>query len=349
MKNHLTQSSLLVVFTSFLCVSSALAQQSRGGNRPANVIVEPVKIDIQQTVVEAVGTAEAINSLAIFPAAADKVVAVNFVPGQWVEKGSVLIELDARRQVVALQRAQIQLKDATRNLERLEQSRDKGAVTQSALDDAKTAKELAKVDVLDAQADLQDRQVIAPFSGTVGLTEIEVGDRITQQTLITTLDDRSQLYINFRAPESSVAMLSNDSQVTLQPWTNRGKSLVAKIAQLDSRISTDDRTLRIRAILDNTADEYRPGMSFRVNLTVAGQAFPMVPESGLSWGASGAFVWKVVDNKAVKVPVQIKQRLRGYLLVEGDLSDNDTLITEGIQRLRPGQEVNSQTALAQLP
>ncbi|GAC16422.1 RND family efflux system membrane fusion protein [Aliiglaciecola lipolytica E3] len=323
----------------FCRIHAANAQQF-GQQGPTEVITNKVNLDSQKTSVEAVGSAEAVKSVDIFPAAADRVVSVNFVPGQKVTKGQVLLELDSRRQKAALQRAKIQLADATRNLTRLQQSSSKGAVTESALDVASTAKELAQMDVIDAEIELQDRMVLAPFTGYVGLTDVEVGDRITLQTLITTLDDRSQLFINFRAPESAANTLNQNSIVTVQPWTNRDTTLEANIAQLDSRISNTDRTILARAILDNQNDSYRPGMSFRVNISVLGQNFPVVPESGLSWGATGAYIWKVVDDKAVKVDVQIKQRMRGFLLVEGDINAGDQLIVEGIQRLRPGQAVD---------
>ncbi|MEP4890622.1 MAG: efflux RND transporter periplasmic adaptor subunit [Aliiglaciecola sp.] len=329
---------LMALLTSY----SANAQQF-GTKGPTEVIVDSVHLDTQKSSVEAVGSAEAVKSVDIFPATADKVVSINFVPGQKVTKGQVLLELDSRRQKAALQRAKIQLADATRNLTRLQQSRSKGAVTESALDIASTVKELAKMDVIDAEIELQDRQVIAPFSGYVGLTDVEVGDRITEQTLITTLDDRSQLFINFRAPESAANTLGQNSLVTVQPWTNRDATLEAEIAQLDSRISDADRTILARAILDNHQDMYRPGMSFRVNISVQGQAYPIIPESGLSWGATGAYIWKMVDGKAQKIEVQIKQRMRGYLLVEGDINEGEQLIVEGIQRLRPGQAVEART------
>ncbi|MDO6694130.1 efflux RND transporter periplasmic adaptor subunit [Aliiglaciecola sp. 3_MG-2023] len=324
-------------------LSFSASGQQFGAKGPTEVIVERVHLDSQKSSVEAVGSAEAVKSVDIFPATADKVVSVNFVPGQKVTQGQVLLELDSRRQKAALQRAKIQLADATRNLQRLEQSRSKGAVTESALDVASTAKELAKMDVIDAEIELQDRRVIAPFTGYVGLTDVEVGDRITEQTLITTLDDRSQLFINFRAPESAASTLGQNSSVTVQPWTHRDVTLDAKIAQLDSRISDSDRTILARAILDNQQDKYRPGMSFRVNISVLGQTFPIIPESGLSWGATGAYIWKMVDGKAQKIEVQIKQRMRGYLLVEGDISEGEQLIVEGIQRLRPGQAVEVRT------
>ncbi|MFT4939482.1 MAG: RND family efflux transporter MFP subunit [Paraglaciecola sp.] len=326
--------------------SNSVLAQSRGESRPTDVISQILQFEAQKLEIEAVGTAEAFRSVNIFPAAADKVVAVNFVPGQQVDKGMILLELDARRQRTALQRAKIQLKDASRTLTRLKESKQQGAVTQSVLDDAATAQALAEVLVAEAIDDLDDRSVIAPFSGVVGLTDVEVGDRIGINTLITTIDEREKLYINFRAPESALSLLRRDSQVTVQPWTDRNLTLPAEVAELDSRVAESDRTIRARALLANDEDVYRPGMSFRVNLSFYGQHYAVIPESGLSWGASGSYIWLVDQGKAKKVAVDIKQRLRGKILVSGEVTEGDELIVEGIQRLRDGQDVAARTALA---
>lgn len=340
-------------FLTLLCFSGCLISggvlaQSRGDALPTDVISQTLQFEAQKLEIEAVGTAEAIRSVNIFPAAADKVVAVNFVPGQKVEEGKVLLELDARRQRTALERARIQLEDASRTLTRLEQSKQQGAVTQSVLDEASTVKALAEVVVAEAKADLDDRFVLAPFSGVVGLTDVEVGDRIGIDTMVTTIDKRDQLFVNFRAPESALSLLRNDSNVTAQPWTDRTLTLPAEIAEVDSRVSETDRTIRARALLNNENDIYRPGMSFRVRMSLDGQRYAVIPESGLSWGATGSYIWLVNDGRASKVAVEIKQRLRGKILVSGDISEGDELIVEGIQQLREGQEVKSRQELVNL-
>ena len=322
-------------------VSFSTVAQNRDAGRAAQVISMPVEFERVTKQIEAVGSAEAVQSVVIYPAVADKVTAIHFKPGQKVQRGDILLELDARRQRVAVDRARIQLADAERTLERLTTSRQQGAVPQIQLDDAATARDLIKVALTEAETELEDRTVRAPFAGVVGLTDVEIGDRITQQTQITTLDNRSQLLINFRAPETALSMLQQQPELTLQPWQGDAINLDAEISQVDSRIDNVNRTIRVRALLDNSDDLYRPGMSFRVKLEVSGEAYAVVPEAALLWGATGAYVWMEQDNKAKKVDVQIKQRLSGRLLVAADLAEGDMLITEGVQTLRAGQSVQA--------
>lgn len=326
-----------------LCVCDAWAQWS-GNNQATEVITESVTFEYATSKVEAVGTAEAIRSVVLFPAVDDRVTDVLFHPGQRVKAGELLVQLDDRRQAVAMRRAEIQLIDAQRTFKRLQNSAKDGAVTQSALDDAETALAIAKVELDSARADLDDRKVLAPFTGVVGLTDVEVGDRITRQTAITTIDQRSTILINFEAPESALPVLLNEPKVTLEPWSNRQETLTASVAEVDSRINETDRTVRARALLENTNDKYRPGMSFRVRLLLKGERYVAIPEAALLWGASGAYIWKSVDGKAVKTPVEVKQRLRGRILVDGDIDAGELLIAEGVQRLREGQAVTSITS-----
>ena len=328
-----------------LCALSLPAySQYFGDNQAKLVVLEEVAFKNETKNVEAVGTAEAIRSVTLYAAVSDEVTEVNFVPGQHVEKGKVLVKLDDRRQQVAVRRARLQLEDSLRTFKRLQESHERGAIAQSELDLARTDRDLAEVALAEAQADLDDRIIQAPFSGVVGLTDIEVGDRINEQTAITTIDDRSKLYVNFRAPEAALSVLMNNPKVTLEPWTNRNKDIKAEIAEVDSRISEDDRTMRARALLDNSKDRFRPGMSFRVNLSIDGNRFAAIPEAALLWGANGAYVWISENGKAKRIDVEVHQRLRGTILVSGSLEEGDLLISEGVQRLRNGQDVTTELA-----
>lgn len=328
----------------FNFISFYLSAQQFDDNAPTKVIVSPLQFENDRERVQSVGTAEAIYSVVLYPAVADRVIEVLFSAGDRVKKDQILLHLDDRRQQVALARAQINVEDAKRTVNRLQESRAQGAVPQNELDDAMTLYELSKVALQEARVELQDRVVRAPFSGVVGLTDIEVGDRITIQTPITTLDDRSELYVNFSAPEVALPMLNAKPILTLQPWLNTDDPVTAIISQIDSRININSRSFKVRALVDNKEDKFRPGMSFRVELLLEGQRYAAIPEIALMWDAIGAYVWISEQQKAKRIDVAIKQRLAGRILVDGNLKEDQLLITEGIQRLREGQVVSYKTA-----
>lgn len=336
--NRIVVIGTLVVSTGLL-LPNAVAQQWGGADRAAVVITQPIGFERIQRHVEAVGYAEAKRSVALYPAVNDLVLEVNFKPGQRVKKGDVLVRLDDRQQQVNLERARIQLEDAERTVKRLTTSRQQGAIAQSELDQAITARDLMKVALREAQVAYEDRQVKAPFDGIVGITDVEPGDRITTQTLITTIDQRDQLHIDFNAPEAALELLLLGAELQVRPWANRNTTIPAEIVEVDSRINMTDRTIRVRAAVDNSQDLYRPGMSFRIGLTYYGDNFAVVPESALMWSTDGAYIWLEKEGKAHRVNVNIQQRLAGRILVEGAIQLGDTLIVEGIQSLRHGQAV----------
>ena len=345
MINIISRYARVSAYCAVMALTSLPVHSQLMGDKQAKLVVtQPITFTHEIRKVEAVGSAEAVRSIVLYPAVADEVVEVNFVPGQRVEAGKVLVRLDDRRQKVAVKRAELTLADAQRTVDRLTTSHEKGAVPINELDLAKTQRDLAEVALEEARVDLQDRYIKAPFDGVVGLSDIEVGDRINEQTVVTTLDNRSKLYINFKAPEAALPVLMSSPEVTLEPWTDRETTLKAEIAQIDSRINESDRTLRARAILDNSSDQFRPGMSFRVNLSIKGDRFASIPEAALLWGATGAYIWLAENGKAKRVDVNVHQRLRGSILVAGDINEGDVLITEGVQRLRTGEAVTTELA-----
>lgn len=339
MSSRLVITRACIGICALLLTPTSVLAQSWGAEQAANVVVEQVKFERELTRVDAVGTSEAAKSIMIYPAVADEVTAVNFAPGDYVEAGDVLIELDARRQKVAVARATLQLMDAKRNVERLRVSRREGAIPQSELDAAEIEKELIEVDLEEAETNLEDRTVRAPFAGYVGITDIEIGDRIDTNTAITSLDQRNQLIIDFNAPEAAAELLRGKPNLSVQPWQNRSADIPVEIIAIDSRIDPQTRTLRARALMNNSDDLYRPGQSFRVRLQVQGDTYAVVPEAALLWGPDNAYVWVAENNQAKRVEVQIQQRLEGRVLVEADLELGDLLITEGVQTLREGQNL----------
>lgn len=310
------------------------------------VIAEPLRFEFARTRVEAVGTSRAMQSVDIYPVTAGEVVAVNFEPGQWVEAGQVLVELDSREEALGVRMARLQLEDAERLYDRYQRSADSGAVTPTVLDAARTAAESARLDVERAEIALADRRIRAAFDGFVGTTETERGDRVNPATMITTLDDRQALLVSFEVPEAFIGEISVGNYVDLETWNSRASVVSGEIVDISSRIDPQTRTFVARARVANADDALRPGMSFRVAAEVTGELFPVVAETGVQWGSDGAFVWSIENDQATRIPVKVVQRRAGRVLIDAELQNGDIVVVEGIQRMRNGIEVNYDTLTA---
>jgi membrane fusion protein, multidrug efflux system len=313
-------------------------------DRTVRVVVEPLQLSTARTRVEAVGTSRAVQSIAVHPATSGEVVAVNFEPGQPVAQGDVLVALDQRDEKLAVELAEVRLKDAQRLYERYERTGDTGAVTPSTLDAARTAVEAARIELDRAKIALDYRTIEAPFSGYVGITDVDPGDRVNPDTMITTLDDRSALLVSFEVPEVLVGDLEVGDEVEVQTWQDRGPQAYGVVVDIGSRIDPVTRTFVARAWVENEADRLRPGMSFRVAMNLEGTPYPVIAETGVQWGADGAYVWSVVERRAHRVPVTIIQRQQGRILVDAELSEGDLIVIEGVQRVRDGVEVSYEPA-----
>jgi len=304
------------------------------------VIVEPLQVDRARTRVEAVGTSRAVRSIELHPATSGEVVAVNFQPGQRVAAGDVLVQLDQRNEELAVSLARVRLEDAERLYDRYQRTGSSGAVLPTTIDAARTAVEAARIELQRAQVALDYRSIEAPFDGFVGITDVDSGDRINPDTLITTFDDRSSLLVSFEVPEALIGQLAVGASVNVATWSNRGPTASGDIVDIGSRIDPATRTFEARARVGNSADALRPGMSFRVSMTVAGTPYPVIAETAVQWGADGAYIWTVVDGQARRVPVRVIQRQQGVVLVDAELEPGDLVVVEGLQRMRNGLDVS---------
>lgn len=307
-----------------------------GRAAPTRVIVEPIAYESEQTRVEAVGTSRAIKSVELHPESSGEVVAINFQPGQRVSAGAVLVELDARDAILAVELAEVRLKDAERLYTRYRNTGSSGAVLPTTIDAAETQAEAARIELGKAKIALDHRTIEALFDGHVGITEIDAGDRIDPSTLITTLDDRSALLVSFELPEALIGELRVGDRVSLGTWADREDRLSGEIVDIGSRIDPATRTFVARARVENDDDKLRPGMSFRVRIEISGNEFPVIAETAVQWGAEGAYVWSVVDGIAQRIPVNIVQRNKGRVLVDAELDRGTLIVVEGIQRMREG-------------
>lgn len=304
------------------------------------VIAEVLQLEREQTRVEAVGTSRARLSAELYAPTSGEVVAVNFEPGQAVKAGDILVELDSREEKLAVRVAALRLEDAERLYDRYKRSESSGAVVPTVLDAARTAVETARVELARARLALDDRTIEAVFDGFVGSTEVDPGDRVTTTTLITTLDDRSSLFVSFDLPEAFIGELTVGEQVQLETWNGKAPVVNGEVVDIGSRINPQNRTFVARARVSNENDSLRPGMSFRARIDVQGELFAVVSETGVHWGADGAYVWSVINGAAAKIPVRIVQRRAGRALIDGALSDGDLIVVEGTQRMRDGLAVN---------
>ncbi len=311
--------------------------QGRGpGGGGTLVVTEAVATGTVNDQLAAIGSGEAIQSVVVMPQASGTIEEILVVAGDKVTKGQVLARLDDDEQVIARDRAEVALRSATERSQSLSNLR---SVSRLDVLDAQIAEETAKLELSTAELNLKRREIVSPIDGVAGIVPANVGDNVTTQTAIVTIDDRSSLLVDFWAPERFATAIAVGHPVEATSIARPGDVVTGVVHAIDNRIDPGSRTIRIRARIDNPDDKLRAGMAFNVALRFPGDTFPAVDPLAVQWDAEGSYVWQVVDGQSVKTRVRIIQRNPDVVLVDADLAPDDAVVIEGLQRVREGSPV----------
>ncbi|MFP4519559.1 MAG: efflux RND transporter periplasmic adaptor subunit [Oceanicaulis sp.] len=303
------------------------------------VVAQEVSHERATRRVEVVGTARARRSAVIYPETSGEVVEIGFEAGDYVEAGAPLLELDAEEEALAVRLAQVEVDQAGQLLARYQRIEGTGAVSAAQIDEARTALDAAEIELERARLALSERTVRAPFAGYTGLTDIDPGTRITSDTAITDLDDRTALRIDFDAPEEVFGQIETGDEIPVSAFSPPDRPETATVRNVNSRIDPDRRVFTVRAVIPNEDDRLRPGMSFRVRVETPGESLPAVPEAAILWGGDGSYVWAIEDGQATRRPVTIVAREPGRVLVRAELARGSRIVAEGVQKVRDGARV----------
>ena len=311
----------------------------RGGPRQQPVIAEPVVTAKINDRLSAIGTGRAIQSVVVTPFAAGRLTETLVQSGANVRSGDVIARLDSEAEEIAVDRARIAQENAQARLERIKALRTSNTATEVQQTDAELAAENARLALRDAELSLSRRAIIAPISGTVGILPVTPGNHVTAQTEIATIDDRSQILVDFWVPESYAAFLQVGNAIEAASIARPSEVFEGEVSAVDNRIDEQSRTLHVQALIANRDETLRAGMSFRVTMRFPGDEYAAVNPLAIQWGSDGAYVWLVNNGVGHRLPVQIIQRNTDTVLIEADVEPGALVVTEGIHAVREGQPV----------
>lgn len=307
----------------------------RGG--PVMVTSAPVATGIVNDRLQAIGDAEAINSVIVMPQVSGALQSVAVTSGARVEAGDVLARLDDAVDRIAVNSAKLALASATDKLDRYKGLRT--AVTRVEVEAAQQAVDAARLALETAELNLSRRIIRAPIAGIAGIVSVNPGDNVTTQTAIVSIDDRAEILVDFWVPERFASAIDVGTPVEATAIARPGEVLNGTVAAIDNRIDAASRTIRVRARIPNAEDTLRAGMSFSVAMKFAGHSYPAVTPLSVQWDSKGSYVWRIAEGKAERVKVTIIQRNPENVLVDGNLAAGDAVVSEGMQRVRQGAEV----------
>jgi membrane fusion protein (multidrug efflux system) len=292
--------------------------------------------------ITAIGTLRSDESVSIRPEVSGRISEILFKEGQSVEKGAVLVRLDAAVQRAEAQQAEANLALAKSRVERARDLHVKNFISAQAKDDAENNYKVAQAAFDLANARLTRLDIRAPFSGIAGLRQVSAGDYVKDGQDIANLEGIDPLKVDFRVPEIFLkkVQVSQALQVSLDAIPQR--TFAGRVVAINPLIDAAGRSIMVRATVKNAGFALRPGMFARVRLLTEARADAMtIPEQSLLPSGEDFFVFRVVDGRAARTKVEIGQRQAGIVEIVAGLKAEDVVVTAGQPKIRDGAAVKS--------
>jgi len=309
---------------------------------PAGIHVEATRVAVVSApqAITAVGSLRSDETVIVRPEIAGRIAQILFREGERVQRGAALVKLDDSVQLADLAKARANLTLSKTKYERSIDLRKRGFLSSQARDEAENVYKVAQADVELMQARIAKTTIHAPFSGTVGLRVVSVGDYVKEGQDMVNLESLDPLKVDFRVPELALSRVRDGQTLQVSLDALPDQVYDGRVAAINPLIDANGRSIVIRAQVPNRDGKLRPGMFARVRLfTSASQDTMVVPEESLFTVGDDKYVYKVVDGRAVRQKVEIGARRAGRVEVTGGLAPGDMVVTAGALKLRDGAAV----------
>lgn len=324
--------------------ASAPAQGAANGAAAAKPpSVEVARVELARLIddTRAVGSLRSRRGVVLRPEVSGRITRLNFIDGQRVRKGQVLVQFDDQLPQAQIQQSQAELSIAQANQKRNQELVAQNFISQRSLDESAANLQVAQAKLALARATAARLKIVAPFDGIVGIRQVNVGDYLKDGSDIVNIEDIDAIYVDFRLPERFQSKVRRGQTAALDIDALPGRAYTAQIQAIDPLIDANGRSIGIRGCIDNRALQLRPGMFARVN-TVFGvrDNASVIPEEAIVPQGGKQFVIKLLDGPSEKtrttrrVEVKVGLRSPGKVEILQGLTPEDTVVRTGQQRIQ---------------
>ncbi|WP_339436016.1 MULTISPECIES: efflux RND transporter periplasmic adaptor subunit [unclassified Pseudomonas] len=314
--------------------------------KPAvSVAVATVVEQSWQQRLPSVGSLKALQGVNLSLEVAGTVKDVHFESGQKVKAGQPLVQLDSAVERALLETAQADLGLAQLDYGRGSQLVGSQAISKGEFDRLFAQRQKNKATVNQFKASLAKKHIVAPFSGTIGIRQVDVGDYLASGTVIATLQDISSLYVDFYIPEHAVPKVALGQAVQVQVSAYPGQQFSGKVSAINPKVENSTRNVLVRATLANPDGKLLPGMFTRLDVMLPNPALQIVvPEGAITYTLYGNSVYAVAEKKTEHGEVEKDTNGKPLLIAErrfvetGERRGGLVLVSKG---LKAGEQVVS--------
>lgn len=297
------------------------------------ILIKTARLDTKLVIT---GSIHANESLELKSEVSGKITGINFKEGSSVKKGDLLVQINDEEIRALLEKERFNQK-LNKDIEfRQRQLLKKDALSQEEYDNALNRLNTTISDIKLLEAQLQKTKVIAPFDGVIGLRYVSNGAYIAPTAIIATLYNNTPAKIEFAVPSRYSSQIAAGKKIRFTIENDTSKVFDGEVYAIEPRIDPETRTLRLRALADNSKGLLVPGQFVKVDLILGTNAAAiLVPSEAIIPEQTGQKVYIVKHGKAKEIKIQTGIRTDRELEVVSGLSPGDTLITTGILQLRP--------------
>jgi membrane fusion protein (multidrug efflux system) len=310
------------------------------------------EVSVTESIV-GLGEVAAKRHINLQPSVSERVVAVHFNDGDWVEAGQLLVTLDQAEVRAQLAEVAVRIQDAERQLIRLQILKARGDVSQAEVDEADLMRQTLRAQRELLNVRLSRLEIRAPFAGRLGVRQVNEGAMATPGLVMTDLIELDEVLVDFNLPARFLSDVTLGQRVFLESSLIATDDVQGEVATVFSSLDPATRTFAVRAKFSNSDYRLLPGMGLTVRLDAPARRLLRVPETAIVPMADQDFVY-VLKPKAGELfqierrEVVLGARQPGWVEVVSGVSLGESVVSEGALRVRPGQEVKVAEQLRQI-
>ncbi|MDR2311693.1 efflux RND transporter periplasmic adaptor subunit [Pseudochrobactrum asaccharolyticum] len=307
--------------------------------------------------IEALGSARAEDGVNLTFQVDGIVKEIMFKPNQIVKKGDLLLQLDDEIQKADLVASKAEAELSEQNYKRAQTLRTQGVGAVSNVDTTAAALSSAKANVAKAQATLDLKRLIAPFSGVIGISRVDIGQFMAPGTVVATLQNVDTMRVDFSVPEQELKNLSMGQEVHIGASAS-DYAFKGKIVGIDPKIDPASRLVSVQAQVDNSDKSLVPGQFVQVRVILPEEDNVVIlPLTTVVTSLYGDYVFTVVKKEADKnaaadtaekaddlvlhqIFVKLGRRTGNNVEILSGVKDGDVVVTSGQNRLSNGMSAH---------
>ena len=316
---------------------------------PAAVTTIVAKQETWPSTLSVVGTTAPVHGVTVSADLPGTVDTITFDSGKFVHEGDVLVQLDTRQERAQLAAMEAQRDLAKINYDRMRQLVNGGVISRMDYDKSTAEQRQTEANVGEIKATIQRKTIRAPFSGILGIRQVNLGQYMSAGTAIVSLQALNPIYANFNVPQQVMSQMRPGQNVKISTDGASGHEYSGRVNALESTVDVSTRNVQVQATLANPENKLRPGMFVQVEVGVGAQRslFPL-PASAINYAPFGDSVYIVTDLKGAdgKTYRGVRQQFVKIAGARGDqvgivsgLNQGDQVVTSGAFKLRNGAAV----------